>query len=119
MAGETWFVDWENKRINRPATEQEELGQTIERALLTDKFHWDIYTWNYGSQLADSVGQKNLEYVRGVIEKDVKDALAFEDRIISIEQFLVEPTNEKGIYKVSFVCITTIGEIRREFAINV
>lgn len=118
MAKETWFIDWENKRINRMASEYEELAQTIQRALMTDRFYYDIYTWQYGSELKDLIGTKTIKYIEGAVRKNVKDALAFEDRVLNIEDVKVTHSHEHE-YVIDVTISTTLGVVRKELNFNV
>ena len=118
MAKETWFIDWENRRINRMASEYEELAQTIQRALMTDRFYYDIYTWQYGSELKDLIGTKTIKYIEGAVLKNVKDALAFESRVLSVDNVKVEHTDEHN-YLINVTISTTLGVVRKELNFNV
>ena len=118
MAKETWFIDWENRRINRTASEYEELAQTIQRALMTDRFYYDIYTWQYGSELKDLIGTKTIKYIEGAVLKNVKDALAFESRVLSVDNVKVEHTDEHN-YLINVTISTTLGVVRKELNFNV
>ncbi len=118
MAKDTWFIDWERQRIDRYATEYEELAQTIQRALMTDRFYYNIYTWQYGSELKDLIGTKNLKYIEGAIKKDIKDALVFEPRVLNIDSVKVQRTDDHT-YLVNVIISTTLGAIRKELEYNV
>lgn len=118
MAKDTWFIDWKNKRINRMATEYEELAQTIQRALMTDRFYHNIYTWQYGSELNDLVGTKNIKFMKGAIMKDVKDALKFEDRVINVDDVQITVGDDNN-YHINVAISTTLGVMREELIYNV
>lgn len=118
MAKDTWFIDWERKRIDRYADEYEELAQTIQRALMTDRFYYNIYTWQYGSELKDLIGTKQLMYIKGAIKKDVKDALAFEDRVLNVDDVSIKQTDDHT-YLVNVIISTTLGTVRKELTYNV
>lgn len=118
MAKDTWYIDWERKRIDRYATEYEELAQTIQRALMTDRFYYPIYTWQYGSELKDLIGTKTIKYIEGAVRKDVKDALAFEDRVLNIDNVTVKFIDDHS-YLINVQISTTLGTIRRELKYNV
>lgn len=118
MAKDTWFIDWNNKRITRLATEYEELAQTIHRALMTDRYYYQIYTWQYGSDLSDLVGTKNLPFLKGSIKKSVKDALKFEDRVINVDDVQIE-NNAPNEYHIVVSISTTLGVVREELMYNV
>ena len=118
MAKDTWFIDWQNKRINRLATEYEELAQTIHRALMTDRYYYPIYTWQYGSDLSNLIGTKNLAFLKGSIKKSVKDALKFEDRVINVDEVKITQTQPNG-YHIAVSISTTLGVMREELIYNV
>ena len=116
MAKDTWFIDWDRKRIDRYASEYEELAQTIQRALMTDRFYYN--TWQYGSELLDLVGSKNLKYIEDAIKKDVKDALKFEDRVLNVDSVTVKHTDDHT-YLVNVIVSTTLGLVRKELVYSV
>lgn len=118
MAKDTWFIDWEKKRINRYATEYEELAQTIQRALMTDRFYYPIYTWQYGSELKDLIGTKTIKYIEGAVLKDVKDALAFETRVLNIDSVTVKYQDDHS-YLITVEVSTTLGVVRKELRYDV
>lgn len=118
MTKETWYIDWRTKRINRIATEYEELAQTIQRALMTDRFYYQIYTWQYGSELSDLVGTKQIKFIEGAIKKDIVDALSFEPRVIGVDSVQIKE-DERHNYLVNVQISTTLGTMREELVYDV
>lgn len=110
---DTWYIDWQKQKITRRATEYEELAQNIERALMIDRYYYPIYTWNTGSELQDLIGSKRLEYINGACKKNIEDALAYETRVLSVEEVNVVHEREHD-YLITATINTTLGTMRRE-----
>lgn len=63
----------------------EALKVWIKKALLTDRYLYEIYSWDYGTELGELVGQK---YTKGLTESEafryIKEALLVNPHIIDV-----------------------------------
>ena len=90
-------------------TDKEALRQTIYKILNTERYQYIIYSWNYGVELMDLIGEP-VSYVCPEIERRVTEALLQDTRIYSCSSFSFD-TSEHGIVKVSFIVHTIYGEM--------
>lgn len=89
----------------------EAVTQAIYLILSTERYTCPIYSWDYGVELADLIGQP-MSYIQPEIKRRVAEALLQEDRITAVDGF--EFVNHKGSVHVSFVVSTIYGDINAE-----
>ena len=56
----TYKIDWDNNRILGFIDGKDAVSQSIELALTTERYVWDIYSWNYGSDIHTLIGQNDV-----------------------------------------------------------
>lgn len=93
------------------------LKQTIFKILNTERYAYEIYTWNYGVEFADLIGEP-VTYCVPEIERRIVDALMVDDRITDVDSFDFD-TSKRGIIAVKFTVHSIYGEIEEERAVNV
>ena len=86
----------------------EAVKQAVLKILNTERYGYEIYTWDYGVELQDLYGQP-MPYVLSELEDRVTEALVADDRIESVEGFNAERTGKRTEY-CSFTVITTEGD---------
>ncbi len=86
----------------------EAVKQAVLKILNTERYGYEIYTWDYGVELQDLYGQP-MPYVLSELEDRVTEALVADDRIESVEGFNAERTGKRTVY-CSFTVITTEGD---------
>lgn len=82
----TYYVDRDLGRIISMVDELDAMDQAIDKILWTERYYWLIYSWNYGIELEDLVGQ-NPSYVTSEIKRRITEALLADDRVISVTDF--------------------------------
>ncbi|PKB52280.1 hypothetical protein CRH03_25395 [Clostridium sp. HMb25] len=75
--------------------------------LNTERYDWLIYSWNYGVELKGLFG-KPMGLVKSKLKKRIKEALMQDDRIQSVDAFLLRPGRKLA---VSFTIHTKFGDI--------
>ena len=111
---ETFRVDFDQGRIVGRTDGLDAMKQAIYLALATERFAHEIYSWNYGSELAGLVGmQPPLVYVR--VKDAIINALMPDDRILAVEEFDFEQT-ERQVH-VTFRVQTNQGPIPAEYMV--
>ncbi|MDE6615045.1 MAG: DUF2634 domain-containing protein [Lachnospiraceae bacterium] len=96
----------------------EAVKQAVLKILCTERYVHEIYSWDYGIEIQDLIGQPD-DYVLSELENRISEALKTDDRIEDIENFSAERTTRKAI-QCSFTVITTDGnsvEIDKEVAV--
>lgn len=83
---ETWRFDRAAGRLTDRFDRLEAVTQAVEVILNVRRFHWQIYTPNFGSIFDDLPGL-DFAFCCSEIERRAKDALSVDSRILSVEQF--------------------------------
>lgn len=95
----------------------EALQQAIYFMLGTERYHFPIYSWNYGVELQDLFG-KPVSFVKPEVKRRVYEALVQDDRITNVTDFEFE--QDKNNLHVTFVCHTTLNaNIQAGIEVNV
>lgn len=102
--------------INGYVDEIEAIRQTVYKILNTERYEYIIYSWNYGIELSDLIGEP-VGYVCAELERRITEALTQDDRINSVDNFEFD-YSEKNIVKVSFNVNTIYGSFETEKAVN-
>lgn len=94
----------------------EAIKQSVYFILSTERYPYIIYTWNYGIELNDLIGQP-MPYVMSEVERRVTDALTQDDRIISVGDF--DFTVDHNKLSVTFNVVTNQGNLPTELEVVV
>lgn len=116
--GRTWQLDLEQSRMKSGKVDgMEALEQAVYKILLTERYQYPIYSWNYGIELFDLFG-KPMSYVRPEVERRIKEALLQDDRITAVDNFQFE-SDDKNSLLVTFIVHTIYGELEAGKAVRV
>ncbi len=94
----------------------EAMPQVIYKILNTQRYQYMIYSWNYGIELDDLLGE-DVRYVCSEIEYRVKEALLQDDRITEVHSFTFD-TNTKKSVLAEFVVETIFGSVESSKVVN-
>lgn len=88
----TYRIDWDNGRIIGFVDGQEAMNQYIKKAILTPRFRCLIYSNQYGSEIMDTLLDKNVtrEYIEAEISFLVTDALIHDPRVMRVYNVGIE-----------------------------
>lgn len=64
----------------------EALKQAVFKLLNTDRYTYPIYSWDYGVQFSDLIGE-DIDFVKSEIKRRVTEALLKDDRITEVTDF--------------------------------
>lgn len=104
----TYKMYLEKQRVRDYIDKIEAVKQAIYKILNTERYHYVIYSWNYGVELADLIGQP-IPYVYSKIKERISDALLQDDRILSVRDFYFD--RKDGAVQVTFTVETIYGAI--------
>lgn len=108
MPSKTYKIDWETGRIDGFIDGKDAVGQSIELALTTERYIWNIYSWNYGSEIYNLVGKSDA-YAMTKMKRMIQDALSPDFRVTETKDFKFEVN--RGTITCQFTANTTVGEI--------
>lgn len=104
------------KRINGYRNELDAMKQVIYKILNTERYQYIIYSWNYGIELKDLIGEP-ISYVCPEIERRITEALVQDDRINTVDTFKFD-YSKKGTVHVTFCVHTIYGDIETDKVVN-
>lgn len=84
------------------------IEQAIIKIINTERYEYEIYSWDYGIELKDLFGEQ-IPYVMSEVKQRITDAVLADDRIDAIEDFEVERTGKHGVH-CTFTAITVQGD---------
>ncbi len=112
----TYRMDRENHLVRGYTDGLEAMRQAIYKAILTERYQYSMYSWNYGIELLDLFGEP-VSYVCPELERRIAEALLWDKRINGVDSFAFD-FPEKGVVSVSFTVHTVFGDVRAERKVN-
>lgn len=113
----TYRVDWAAGRVRGKLEGREAMAQAIRKLLSTERFSYLIYSWNYGTQWANLMGED-----RAVAESELKrilwEALKQDPRITGLSQVSISWADRRSC-AVSLEAETIFGTVREETTVYV
>nr|DAY79933.1 MAG TPA: Protein of unknown function (DUF2634) [Caudoviricetes sp.] len=115
----TYKLDLDAGRVAGMVDGVDAMKQVILKILLTERFAYLIYSWNYGIELNAVVG-KSYQVFSSEIKRVITEALLADSRITAVTDFKVEQIDKRSA-RVSFTADTVFGpiEIERTVTANV
>lgn len=106
----------DGNRIINKCNKLEAMKQVIYKIIMTERYKYLIYSWNYGIELADLFGEP-VYYVVPELERRITEALTQDDRIESVTDFDFD-ISKRGVVVVKFTANTIFGKVEAERAVN-
>jgi hypothetical protein len=102
-----------NGSIQGFVEEQEALQQAIYLMLNTEKYEYPIFSFSYGIELENLIGQDQL-YVQMELMRRIKECLLTDDRIQNVENFTYSITKDSILCTFDVVSIYGISTFNKE-----
>lgn len=112
----TYKMNPENELVRGYADGLEAMKQAIYKILLTERYQYVMYSWNYGIELLDLYGMP-VSYVCPELERRISEALLWDDRIESVDGFEFD-IQKRGVVHVSFTVHTIYGDVQTQREVN-
>lgn len=97
--------------------ELEAVKQAVYKILNTERYEKVIYSWNYGIELQDLIGQ-DLNYVSSEIGDRIRESLIQDDRIEDVTDIEIETLDKKRLH-VTFTVMCVFGEFSMEKEVTI
>lgn len=107
---------FDKKSVIGTVDEFEAMKQVVFKILNTERFHYLIYSQNYGIELNDLFGEP-LSFVCAELEDRITEALVQDDRIESVSDFEFV-SEKKGEVLATFTVHTIFGDLESERRVN-
>lgn len=95
----------------------EAMKQAVDKILKTDRFIFEIYSWQYGNDLSGLFG-KDIPYAQTAVEDILKEALLSDERVKDVNIDDVSQTDRQSL-SVKLTVSTLFGDIEMEREVNV
>lgn len=106
----TYQLNLQKSNIKGKIDDIEALKQAIYKILITNRYTYAIYNWNYGVEFQDFIGQ-DKSIAKSQIPNGIQEALSIDSRIISVHDFIFKETEDKGALVVQFVVTSIFGDV--------
>jgi len=113
----THWMDIERKSIQGMTDAQDAMGQAIYKILNTERYEYEIYSWNYGIETLDLYGEP-VTWVVPELERRIREALLQDTRITEVSDFKFD-FPEKGVVHAIFIAHTIFGELKAERTVRI
>ena len=94
----------------------EAFTQAVQLILSTERYDELIYSWDYGTEFADLIGERKT-IIEADIERRIDEALKQDDRYTSIEDFTIKFEGEHAY--ISFTVNSVFGDVQIERGFDV
>jgi len=108
----TFLIDWSSKQISRMDDGLAAMRQAIEIVMQNERFRWQIYDSNFGTELEDLTGEE-YDYIVSELPRRIEEAFSMDSRIMSVENFQFSEQGS-GKVTVSFDVVTVYGTLSEE-----
>lgn len=112
----TYKMDIEKNIIVGYCDSIEALKQAIYKILNTERYDYLIYSWNYGIEVKNLIGE-HISFVIPELERVIKEALMQDDRIEDVTDF--EFLIDKNVVTAKFKVTSVEGITEIEKVVNI
>ncbi len=112
MPTDTFIIDWPSGQVSGMDSGLAAMRQAVEIILHNERFRWQIYSSDFGSELEDLAGEE-YDYITSEIPRRIGEAFSADSRILSAENFVFSEEGN-GVLFCSFDVVTVFGTFREE-----
>lgn len=112
----TWKLDFERGRVTSMIDRLEAVKQAVSLILQTERFHYLIYSKNFGVELEGVIGM-SAGLLESEIRRRIREALLQDDRIRDVTDITISVNGDSA--SVRFTVVTIFGTVAEEMAIDV
>lgn len=114
MPTNTFMIDRDSGQIKGMGDGLEAMRQAVDIILHTERFRWQIYNQNFGSELEGLIGD-DYEFIAGELPRRIEDAFSVDSRILKAGNYVFSRRGDA--VKVTFDVSTVYGVIPGEVSI--
>lgn len=105
----TYRMDIVHNQIVGTVDGLEAVKQAVFKILQTERFEHSIYSGNYGSELAATIGQDSI-FVKSRLSRIIQEALKQDDRITDVQDLQITVTGDEAL--VAFMVVSLFGSFQ-------
>ena len=110
--GMTYRMQTGEKRVRGYTDGREAVRQAIYKIIMTERYQYAMYSWNYGIELIDLLGEP-VTYVCPELKRRITEALLWDNRIKSVDDFQFT-FSQRGAVHVASTAHTVYGDVPAE-----
>lgn len=114
MPTNTFMIDRDSGQVKGMSDGLEAMRQAVDIILHTERFRWQIYNQNFGSELEGLIGD-DYEFIAGELPRRIEDAFSVDSRILKAGNYVFSRRGDA--VKVTFDVSTVYGVIPGEVSI--
>lgn len=114
----TYKLNIEKENIRKNIDNIEAIKQAIYKILMTERYVYTAYNWNYGIELSDLIG-KDKSFVKAELPRRIKEALMVDDRIKDVENFSFEDIDKTTLCVTFSVQLYDFEDLEIKFNVKV
>lgn len=100
----------EKKMIDGTVEKKSAVKIWIYNTLKTERYRWEIYSWQYGSSLEQYIGKSYSDaYINDSVKKEVTEALKVNNNITDVKDFKAYMLDDTTLH-MEFYVVTKWGE---------
>lgn len=111
----TFIIDWSSRQIAGMGSGLTAMRQAVDIILQNERFKWQIYSSDFGSELEDLVGEE-FDFIVSDLPRRIEDALSVDERILSVTNFSFI-NNGNSTVTCKFDVITVFGTLGEEVTV--
>lgn len=112
----TWKLDLDRGKITGKTDGLDAVKQAVLKSLQTDRFWYDIYSFDYGHELKLIIGNPP-QFVTSEVKRMIEEALLIDDRITAVKN--VETSISSDQMTIQFTVTSIYGSFEGEVTSNV
>lgn len=105
----TWIADPVTHRLRGRGDNYEAVRQAVEVIVNVERFHWQIYSPNFGTDFTGLLGNEP-GFVASELQRRLSDAFLPDSRILGISDFAYE--FENGVLTAAVTVNTVFGSVK-------
>ena len=82
----TFIIDWSSRQIAGMDSGLAAMRQAVDIILQNERFEWQIYSSDFGSELEALVGEE-YDFIVSDLPRRIEDALSVDERVLSVINF--------------------------------
>lgn len=110
----TWQINRQTMRVQSVVDNLQSIKQAVDIILNTDRFKWQIYSSNMGTELKELIGEDSA-YIESELPRMVEEALKTDDRVTEVGDFNFTFNNDS--VTVTFTVQTVFGAFSEELTV--
>lgn len=108
----TFIIDWSSCQIAGMDSGLTAMRQAVDIILQNERFEWQIYSSDFGSELEDLVGDE-YDFIVSELPRRIEDALSIDERVLSVTNFSFS-NKGNGAMTCKFDVVTVFGTFGEE-----